>query len=188
MHVVSQSDVICFIGRHVDEIGPLAERTLAQLGLASKAVVCVPGEMSTINALATMAVRSRARRVAVAGQVEALVCLCMLVHMPAEARKSTPSDLESALPEWGRHANFAALPALKAWQKEASWGEDLPANLLTPRMVSPKTLSQSNQTLHSGYQTLQSPPTHSNRPVRPTVCRASASSPTTARRASSAAT
>jgi hypothetical protein len=56
MHVVSQSDVIAFISKKVDDLGPLADRSLAQLGLASKAVVCVPGEMSTINALATMAV------------------------------------------------------------------------------------------------------------------------------------
>jgi len=60
MHVVSQSDVITFIARHVQELGPLADRTLGQLGLASKAVVCVPGEMSTINAFATMAVGGRA--------------------------------------------------------------------------------------------------------------------------------
>lgn len=56
MHVVSQSDVIRFLSRRVDDLGPLADRTLAQLGMAAKPVVCVPGEMSTINAFATMVV------------------------------------------------------------------------------------------------------------------------------------
>jgi hypothetical protein len=55
-HVISQSDVVQFLNKHIEELGPLADASLQQLGLASKAVVCVPGEMSTINAFASMVV------------------------------------------------------------------------------------------------------------------------------------
>jgi hypothetical protein len=55
-HVVSQSDILMFLHKHVDELGSLADVTLQQLGLASKPVVCVPAEMSTINAFASMVV------------------------------------------------------------------------------------------------------------------------------------
>ncbi|GBF90312.1 hypothetical protein Rsub_02418 [Raphidocelis subcapitata] len=55
LHVVSQSDVIDFLARRADELGGLAALSLAQLGLAAKPVVCVPGEMTAINAFATLA-------------------------------------------------------------------------------------------------------------------------------------
>lgn len=55
-HVVSQSDVLMFLHKHVDELGPLGDVTLQQLGLATKPVVCVPAEMSTIKAFASMVV------------------------------------------------------------------------------------------------------------------------------------
>lgn len=45
-----------FLHKHVDELGPLADVTLQQLGLATKPVVCVPAEMSTIKAFASMVV------------------------------------------------------------------------------------------------------------------------------------
>lgn len=57
-HVISQSDVLQFLARHVDELGLLAAVSVRQLGLADKAVVCVPAEMSTIHAYATMLVSS----------------------------------------------------------------------------------------------------------------------------------
>lgn len=56
-HVISQSDVVHFLHKHVAELGQLGDVSLAALGLARKAVVCVPGEMSTINAFASMVVR-----------------------------------------------------------------------------------------------------------------------------------
>lgn len=55
-HLVSQSDVLMFLNKHVEEMGPLADVTLQQLGLATKPVVCVPAEMATIKAFATMVV------------------------------------------------------------------------------------------------------------------------------------
>lgn len=55
-HVVSQSDVLLFLHKHVGECGPLGDLTLQQLGLAAKPVVCVPAEMSTIKAFASMVV------------------------------------------------------------------------------------------------------------------------------------
>jgi hypothetical protein len=55
-HVVSQSDVLLFLHKHTDELGPLADVSLQQLGLATKPVVCVPAEMATIKAFATMVV------------------------------------------------------------------------------------------------------------------------------------
>jgi hypothetical protein len=61
-HIVSQSDVLMFLHKHVDELGPLSDVTLQQLGLATKPVVCVPAEMSTIKAFASMVVS----------------CMCML--------------------------------------------------------------------------------------------------------------
>jgi hypothetical protein len=60
--VVSQSDVIGFLARRADDLGDLAACTLADLGLAAKPVICVPGEMTAINAFATLAVRGGARR------------------------------------------------------------------------------------------------------------------------------
>jgi acetyl/propionyl-CoA carboxylase alpha subunit len=60
MHVVSQSDVVAFLARRAPALGALGAKTLSQLGLAAKPVVCVPGEMSTINALEAMAVRALA--------------------------------------------------------------------------------------------------------------------------------
>jgi hypothetical protein len=48
--------VATFLHKHAEQLGPLADATVAQLGLADKAVVCVPGEMSAINAFASMAV------------------------------------------------------------------------------------------------------------------------------------
>jgi len=41
--VISQTDVVQFLHKHLGELGPLADATLQQLGLARKAVVCVPG-------------------------------------------------------------------------------------------------------------------------------------------------
>lgn len=55
-HVVSQSDVLMFLHKHMAECGALGGLTLQQLGLASKPVVCVPAEMSTIKAFASMVV------------------------------------------------------------------------------------------------------------------------------------
>lgn len=55
-HVVSQSDVLLFLHKHVSELGPLADVSLQQLGLDCKPVVCVPAEMSTIKAFASMVV------------------------------------------------------------------------------------------------------------------------------------
>lgn len=55
-HVISQSDVLLFLHKRVDELGPLADATLQQLGLAAKPVVCVPAEMSAIKAFASMVV------------------------------------------------------------------------------------------------------------------------------------
>jgi hypothetical protein len=54
--IVSQSDVASFLHKHAEQLGPLADATVAQLGLADKAVVCVPGEMSAIHAFASMVV------------------------------------------------------------------------------------------------------------------------------------
>lgn len=48
--------MVAFLHKHVEQLGPLADASLAQLGLADKAVVCVPGEMSAIHAFASMAV------------------------------------------------------------------------------------------------------------------------------------
>lgn len=56
-HVISQSDVMQFLARHVDDLGPLADVSVRRLGLADKSVVCVPAEMSTIHAFASMMVR-----------------------------------------------------------------------------------------------------------------------------------
>lgn len=66
--MISQSDVVHFLHKHVAELGPLADASLASLGLARKPVVCVPGEMSTVNAFASMVVRGglSRRRVAAA--------------------------------------------------------------------------------------------------------------------------
>lgn len=58
-HVVSQSDVLIFLHKRVHELGPLADVTLQQLGLATKPVVCVPAEMATIKAFASMVVSAR---------------------------------------------------------------------------------------------------------------------------------
>ena len=55
-HVISQTDVLSFLLRHADRLGAVANATLEQLGLAVKRVVCVPEDMPTINALATMVV------------------------------------------------------------------------------------------------------------------------------------
>jgi hypothetical protein len=55
-HVVSQSDVLMFLHKRVHELGPLADVTLQQLGLATKPVVCVPAEMATVKAFASMVV------------------------------------------------------------------------------------------------------------------------------------
>lgn len=49
-----------FLHKHIEELGPLADATLQQLGLASKSVVCVPAEMATIKAFATMVVSALA--------------------------------------------------------------------------------------------------------------------------------
>lgn len=59
-HVLSQSDVVRFLARHLDRFGPAAGLTLAQLGLARKearGVVCVPGSMPALNALSALMVR-----------------------------------------------------------------------------------------------------------------------------------
>lgn len=62
-HVISQSDVVQFLARHLDELGSLGGVSVRQLGLADKAVVCVPAEMTTVHAFATMMV-STARKAA----------------------------------------------------------------------------------------------------------------------------
>lgn len=55
-HVVSQTDIIRFLQKHMSSLGPLTSLTLDDLGLAYKPVICVPADMPTINALATMQV------------------------------------------------------------------------------------------------------------------------------------
>lgn len=72
-HIVSQSDVLLFLHKHVDELGPLADVTLQQLGLATKPVVCVPAEMSTIKAFASMVVSCSCKLAG--GGVGAVHCL-----------------------------------------------------------------------------------------------------------------
>ena len=57
--MISQSDMLRFVLKRLEQeqvSWPLVDSTLEQLGMAYKPVVCVPAEMSTINALATMAV------------------------------------------------------------------------------------------------------------------------------------
>jgi hypothetical protein len=59
-HVLSQSDVVRFLARHLSALGPAATLTLEQLGLArkeSRGVVCVPGSMPALNALSALMVR-----------------------------------------------------------------------------------------------------------------------------------
>jgi hypothetical protein len=63
-HVLSQSDVVRFLARHLRELGPAAALTLEQLGLArkvSRGVVCVPGSMPALNALSALMVRGEKR-------------------------------------------------------------------------------------------------------------------------------
>jgi hypothetical protein len=55
-HVVSQSDVLRFLAKRGSALDQVMGRTLEQLGLAFKPVVCVPAGMSTIHAFATMQV------------------------------------------------------------------------------------------------------------------------------------
>jgi hypothetical protein len=85
---VSQSDVLMFLHKHVDELGPLADVTLQQLGLATKPVVCVPAEMSTIKAFASMVVScSRKLTEGCAGhqlyRVEGNKGVCLMCHQVA---------------------------------------------------------------------------------------------------------
>lgn len=52
--VISQSDVLRFLHAHRSECGPVMDMPVEALGLAHKMVVCVPCDMPTINAFATM--------------------------------------------------------------------------------------------------------------------------------------
>lgn len=53
-HLISHTDILRFIHRHATQLGPVYKSTLQELGFARKGVVCVPGDMPTINAFATM--------------------------------------------------------------------------------------------------------------------------------------
>lgn len=108
-HVVSQSDVVRFLHRHVAELGPLADATLEQLGLGSKTVVCVPAEMSTVNAFASM----------LANKVS---CVGVISHAQGGglAGSLSSSDLRGLLPE---HFASLASPVLSylTARASASW-------------------------------------------------------------------
>jgi hypothetical protein len=61
-HVVSQSDILRFVLKRLGGLSsewPLAGISLADMGFTAAPVICVPQEMSTINALATMVVSGR---------------------------------------------------------------------------------------------------------------------------------
>ena len=53
-NVISQSDILKFLHQHKDKCGPIMHMPVGALGLAHKQVVCVSGDMPTINAFATM--------------------------------------------------------------------------------------------------------------------------------------
>ena len=53
-HLISHTDILRFIHRHSTQLGPVYKSTLQELGFARKGVVCVPADMPTINAFATM--------------------------------------------------------------------------------------------------------------------------------------
>ncbi|KAI8465902.1 MAG: hypothetical protein J3K34DRAFT_524964 [Monoraphidium minutum] len=115
--VVSQSDVIAFLCRRADGLGPLAGRSLVQLGLGAKAVVCVPGEMSTINAFATMA----ANRVSCVG-ANRVSCVGVIAHDGAAGTLGghlSSSDLRGLLPQ---HFPALALPVMQFLSLKASSG------------------------------------------------------------------
>eukprot|EP00775_Hariotina_reticulata_P010491 gene10491-10650_t len=107
-HVISQSDVVQFLNKHIEELGSLADASLQQLGLASKAVVCVPGEMSTINAFASMV----ANRVSCVGVISHS-------HGGGLAASLSSSDLRGLLPE---HFVALAAPVLHFLTAKASAG------------------------------------------------------------------
>eukprot|EP00878_Enallax_costatus_P026742 GHUV01028728.1.p1 GENE.GHUV01028728.1~~GHUV01028728.1.p1 ORF type:complete len:303 (+),score=96.34 GHUV01028728.1:528-1436(+) len=107
-HVISQSDVLQFLARHIDELGPLGGVSVRQLGLADKAVVCVPAEMTTVHAFATM----------MANKVS---CVGVISHSQGGglAASLSSSDLRGLLPE-----HFVALgaPVLQYLTAKASPG------------------------------------------------------------------
>eukprot|EP00884_Botryococcus_braunii_P020198 jgi/Botrbrau1/6862/Bobra.152_2s0021.2 len=54
-HIISQSDIIRFLYRHVEELGQLAQRPVRDLFLeGAERLVLVPDSMSTIDAFVTM--------------------------------------------------------------------------------------------------------------------------------------
>ncbi|WIA08566.1 hypothetical protein OEZ85_007995 [Tetradesmus obliquus] len=104
--IVSQSDVVAFLHKHVQQLGPLADASLAQLGLADKAVVCVPGEMSAIHAFASMA----ANKVSCVGVISH-------AHGGGLVGSLSSSDLAGLLPE---HFVSLADPVLQYLTARAS--------------------------------------------------------------------
>ena len=52
--IVSQSDMVRFLHRKANILGPLADMTLAHLGLAHKPVLTVPGDRPAIDCLRLM--------------------------------------------------------------------------------------------------------------------------------------
>lgn len=52
--IISQTDIVQFAYKRVQELGPLRHQTLVELGLAYKTVVCVPAELSTVKSFACM--------------------------------------------------------------------------------------------------------------------------------------
>ncbi|PSC75368.1 E3 ubiquitin-ligase [Micractinium conductrix] len=54
-HIVSQSDILRFLHKHAAQLGhPLLSSTLRQLGFREKHVLCVPADLSVMEALAGM--------------------------------------------------------------------------------------------------------------------------------------
>jgi hypothetical protein len=100
--IVSQSDVVAFLHKHVEQLGPLADASLAQLGLADKAVVCVPGEMSAIHAFASMVVSAC---------IEVCVVYSLLFLLPVP-RSTEPKGLQKLVGATMIHGVRAPMPRL----------------------------------------------------------------------------
>ncbi|KAF6264439.1 hypothetical protein COO60DRAFT_1457574 [Scenedesmus sp. NREL 46B-D3] len=132
--IVSQSDVAAYLHKHADQLGPLADATVAQLGLAGKAVVCVPGEMSAIHAFASMA----ANKVSCVGVVSH-------AHGGGLVGSLSSSDLAGLLPE---HFVSLAGPVLQylTARASASWGgQPQHAAAAGPALPAPRVSLQQQQ-------------------------------------------
>lgn len=105
-HIVSQTDIIQFASKRSAELGPLRHKTLIELGLAYKTVVCVPAELTTVKAFATM----HANRVSSVGIVSHAKCGALVASLSA-------SDLRGLLPQ---EFSALSLPVLQFLNAKAS--------------------------------------------------------------------